>query len=48
MKPQASVSVSRRAVLHDCAVACLLALGIGTGVGLAAAGLVSLLAWLNA
>ena len=39
--------VSTRQVLNDFAVACLLALGIGAAVGLAAAGLVSLVAYLN-
>ena len=41
------VSVNTRKVLHDFGIACLLALGIGTGVGLGAAGIVSLLALAN-
>ena len=40
--------VSTRQVLNDFAVACALALGIGATVGLAAAGFVSFLAWINA
>jgi hypothetical protein len=39
--------VSTRQVLNDFALACLLALGIGASVGLAAAAAVSLLSWLN-
>lgn len=39
--------VSTRQVLNDFAVACALALGIGATVGLGAAALVSLVAWLN-
>jgi hypothetical protein len=40
--------VSTRQVLNDFALACVLALGIGATVGLAAAGFVSLLAYVNA
>lgn len=40
--------VSTRQVLNDFAFACLLALGIGAAVGLAAAAAVSLVAYLNA
>ena len=50
MRPEVivdTVSVRTREVLHDFAIACLLALGIGTGVGLGAAGIVSLLALAN-
>lgn len=39
--------VSTRQVLGDFAIACLLALGIGAAVGLAAAAAVGLLAYLN-
>jgi hypothetical protein len=39
--------VSTRQVLNDFALACLLALGIGTAVGLAAAAAVSLISYLN-
>jgi hypothetical protein len=39
--------VSTRQVLNDFALACMLALGIGATIGLAAAGFVSLLAWAN-
>jgi hypothetical protein len=39
--------VSTRQVLNDFAVACAVALGIGATVGLAAAALVSLVAYLN-
>lgn len=40
MKPE--LTVSTRQVLHDFALACLLALGIGASVGLAALGFVAL------
>lgn len=39
--------VRTRQVLNDFALACLLALGIGTSVGVTAAAAVSLLSWLN-
>ena len=42
-----TVHVSTRQVLHDFALACLLALGVGMAVGLGAAGLVSLVTYLN-
>lgn len=39
--------VSTRQVLQDFALACAMALGIGTAIGLAAAALVSLVVHLN-
>ncbi len=39
--------VSTRQVLNDFALACLLALGVGAGVGLVAAAAVTLLTYLN-
>ena len=47
MASMKTAHVSTRQVLHDFALACLLALAIGMGVGLGAAGLVSLLSYLN-
>jgi len=45
MKPE--LTVSTRQVLNDFVLACLLALGVGASVGLAAAGLVALISYMN-